>query len=584
LPAGNDQLASLTWHQVPGAPEAAIYPLIRKIDVISSNSYLITTPDAIILIDPGGLPEQAEHLSRVIGTCRAEKDRPLFIFLTHAHIDHFLSVQSDPAFAHFDAIFAIQESGASALESGDTTVTQAELLQAPFFPMKIGLHLFAREGGDPATGDFCFPKGARITITRDQDAPDGLPRERIEFGPGPALIVYHTPGHSPDSICLQIGKLLFIGDLLFAACPGIAGIVGWSQETLIHSLGGVEALIVGDGIQLICPGHGRMIHSDDALRMLSAVRTDACVLTNIAELNHERAARTAEYARDCMEQVNELFTIMSGRLQYVSYILDELGESGMADQASLLIRGDTIDELLETFHTFAEDHRQGHNPPLHLMLKAGQVIAKLERTFQRDELTTIIGPTLVQRASRLLSDYTTMLRGFSPPSEVSDYNLIPIIEAHVTMLSVPVFSDEEVLLSSDDDAAFSRILLARIGARPLLEDVNITVLAEDTIPDALIDRDHFVDLLTYILEDLVGTGAGDVEICTRYQDSNVVVTVTGAMPSAGPSNHRTWRFLQGLSERAGGTLKINEDGGITQFVFSAMAAGEAVLFRKDTAF
>jgi glyoxylase-like metal-dependent hydrolase (beta-lactamase superfamily II) len=575
LPAGNDQLASLTWHQVPGAPEAAIYPLIRKIDVISSNSYLITTPDAIILIDPGGLPEQAEHLSRVIGTCRAEKDRPLFIFLTHAHIDHFLSVQSDPAFAHHDAaIFAIQESGASALESGDTTVTQAELLEAPLLPMNIGLHLFAREREGPASVDLCFPNGALITITRDQDGPGGLPRERIEFGPGPALIVYHTPGHSPDSICLQIGKLLFIGDLLFAAGPGIAGIVGWSQETLIHSLGGVEALIVRGGIQLVCPGHGRMILSDDALRMLSAVRTDAGGLANIAELDHERSVRTAEYARDCMEQVNELFTIMSGRLQYVSYILDELGESGMADQASLLIRGDTIDELLETFHSFAEDHRQGNNPPIHLVLKAGQVIAKLERTFQRDELTTIIGPTIVQRASRLLSDYTTMLRGFSPPGEVSDYNLIPIIEAHITMVSVPVFSDEEVLLSSDDDAAFSRMLLARIGARPLLEEVNITVLAEDTTPDAFIDRDHFVDMLTYILEDLVGTGAGDIEICTRYHESNVVVTVTGTMPPSGLPNRRTWRFLQGLSERAGGTLEINEDNRITQFVFNAKATGE----------
>ena len=142
------------------------------------------------------------------------------------------------------------------------------------------------------------------------------------------------------------------------------------------------------------------------------------------------------------------------------------------------------------------------------------------------------------------------------------------------MLSVPVFSDEEVLLSSDDDAAFSRILLARIGARPLLEEVNITVLAEETTPDAFIDRDHFVDMLTYILEDLVGTGASAIEICTRYNDLNVVVTVTGAMPSAGFSNCRTWRFLQGLSERAGGTLTIHENDGLTQFVFSAMATGE----------
>ena len=409
---------------------------------------------------------------------------------------------------HNAAIFAIHESGASALESGDKTVTQAELLEAPLFPMDIGLHLFAREREDLVARDLCFPNGARITITRDQDGPDGLSCERIEFGPGPALIVYHTPGHSPDSICLQIGELFFIGDLLFAACPGIAGIVGWSQETLIHSLGGVETLIVGNGIRLVCPGHGRMIPSEDALKMLSTVRTEARGLANIAELDHERSARTAAFAGDCMEQVNELFTIMSGRLQYVSYILDELGESGMADQASLLIRSDAIDELLENFHIFAEAHQQGQNAPVHIILKAGQIIAKLERTFQQDELAAIIGPTLVQRASRLLSDYTTMLRGYAPPSEISHCNLVQVIEAQVTMLSVPVFSDEEVLLSSDDDTAFSRILLARIGARPLLEEIKTTVLAEGTLRDAFVDRDHFTDMLTYILEELVGTGDG----------------------------------------------------------------------------
>ena len=46
----------------PGSPGAALYPLIRKIDAVSSNSYILTTPDVIILIDPGRLPEQAEHL------------------------------------------------------------------------------------------------------------------------------------------------------------------------------------------------------------------------------------------------------------------------------------------------------------------------------------------------------------------------------------------------------------------------------------------------------------------------------------------------------------------------------------------
>ena len=572
MPPGDGQPDSIQWQPVPGAPGAAFYPLIRKIDAVSSNSYLITTPDVIILIDPGGLPEQAAQLRRIIDICRARNDLPLFIFLTHAHIDHFVGIQADPAFAHADAVvFAVQQSGACALESGDTTVTLSDLMQAPFFPMKVGLHLFSPERAY-LSEDMSFPNGARITITRDQTGPAGLPRERIEFGPGPALTVYHTPGHSPDSICLQIGELLFTGDLLFAASPGIAGATGWSQEMLIHSLGAIETHIAKGGIRLVCSGHGRAIPAEDALRMISAVRADARSLDNIAEMEPDRAARTAAFAGDCMEQVNELFTIMSGRLQYVSFILDELGESGIADQSSTLIRGDVIDELLEAFHNFAEEQRKGLDVPIHRVLKAGQVIAKLERTFNRDELQAIIDPSLVRRAGRLLSDYTTMLRGFTPPSECSDCDLNTLTESVVTGLSVPPFTDDEVLSSADDDAAFSRILLARIGTPPLLADVEVTVLSEADPLQVCIDREHFTDLLTYILEDLVGTGADRIEISTRHTGRNAIVTVAGNGPSSGPlRERRTWRFLQGLAERTGGSLTFHELEGKHQFEFIAPA-------------
>jgi glyoxylase-like metal-dependent hydrolase (beta-lactamase superfamily II) len=572
LPPGDGQPDSVQWEPVPGAPGAAFYPLIRKIDAVSSNSYLITTPDVIILIDPGGLPEQAAHLFGVIGRCQARDARPLFIFLTHAHTDHFVGIQADPACAHPDAlVFAVEQSGAYAIESGDTTVTQSDLMQAPFFPMKVHLHLFSQDRAYPSE-DMRFPNGARITITQDQTGAAGLPCERIVFGPGPALTVYHTPGHSPDSMCLQMGEILFTGDLLFAASPGIAGVTGWSQETLIHSLGAVETLIANGGIRLVCSGHGRAIPAADALRMLPAVRADARNLANIAEMEPDRAARTAAFAGDCMEQVNEIFTIMSGRLQYVSFILDELGESGIADQSSTLIRGDQIDELLEAFHNFAEEQRNGLDVPIHRVLKAGQVIAKLERTFNRDELPAIIDPSLVRRAGRLLSDYTTMLRGFTPPGECLACDLNTLTESVVTGLKVPPFTDDEVLSSADDDAAFSRILLARIGTPPLLADVEVTVLSEADPVQVCIYREHFTDLLTYILEDLVGTGADRIEISTSHTSRNVIVTVAGNITSKGTlQKRRTWRFLRGLAGRAGGTLTVDEHQGMQQFEFTMPA-------------
>jgi glyoxylase-like metal-dependent hydrolase (beta-lactamase superfamily II) len=578
LQAGNDQFATLSWHPVPGAPGAKIYPLIRKIDTISSNSYLITTQDAIILIDPGGLTHQAEELAIVIRECRAEKDRPVFVILTHAHIDHFLGVQSVPAFAYEKAIvFAVQETGADALERGDGGITQATLLDRPITPMTISLPLLTRDRAlmPKIPGHIAFANGADICITRDRagTGQDVIDRETLRFGPGPALEVYHTPGHSPDSICIRMGELLFCGDILFAANPGIAGLVGWSQEDLIRSLHAVGTLLDEGGIGMVFPGHGRVIPARDARRMFSAVRTDAVALENIAELNSNRAAETAAFAEDSMEQVNELFTIMAGRLYYVSYVADELGESDLAEKTSALIRSDTVDELLEAFRDYAEEHHRGGKVSMHLALKAGQVIGKLERSFDRDELARIIDPSFARRAARLLSDYTTVLRGFTPPSEITHCDIRSLVEALVTGLSVPSCSDEDILSSADDDEAFFQILLARIGARPLLEDIRISLNAEGSSLNGFVDRDDFIDLLTYIFEDLVGALADRIAIDLRQDGPDVILTISGGIPGGGLDyQRRTARFLRGLAERSGARLGIREDPGMHVYTIAVNAA------------
>jgi glyoxylase-like metal-dependent hydrolase (beta-lactamase superfamily II) len=562
LPGGNAPLVSLSWQPVPGASGAQIYPLIRKIDTTSSNSYLIQTSDVILLIDPGGLAEQSEQLAQVIEVIRGERDRPVFVFLTHAHIDHFLGAQATPAFACAKAaVFAVQETGAMALERGDGKLTQADLLGQTISPLRIGLPLVTEERsgscGIPVLR--AFSNGAMVSITREQTAA-GLAGERIRFGPGPVLEVYHTPGHSPDSICMRMGGLLFIGDVLFAANPGIAGICGWDQSALIRSLDGIEALCAEGGIDYVLPGHGRVIAAADAGLMFSAIRTDARALENIAELNRERAIEAAAYAEDCMEQVNELFTIMAGRLYYVSYVLEELGEEDVAAEVSHLIKGDVIDELLEAFRSFAEEHHKGSGVSIHLALKAGQVIARLQRSFDGSELAHIIDPALSRRAARLLSDYTTMLRGFCPPRELAECDLVRHLEALVTGLSVPACSDDELLLSDDDDSTFTRLLLSRIGMQPLLSDVAFSFSAGEKLLVAAIDTDNFTDLITYILEDLVGTGADAISLGI-YRDSNeAVVTLTGTGCTASDAMKPGGGFIGRLADRAGGTLTCSSDG------------------------
>jgi glyoxylase-like metal-dependent hydrolase (beta-lactamase superfamily II) len=577
LPAGNGQLVPSEWQPVAGASGATIYPFIRKIDTISSNSYIIATRDVILLIDPGGLPDQADYLLRIIEKCRSECDRPVFVFLTHAHIDHFIGTRDLPAFAYAESmVFSVQECGAEALAAGDGKLTQGDLLGVSLSPIKTGFPLLTRERGEFPGVPVCisFSNGAEVTVAQNRtgagtDAGNeaGLVREIISFGTGPGLEIYHTPGHSPDSICLRIGELLFIGDILFAANPGIAGVCGWSQEDLVRSLSGITVLLSDNPRWQVCPGHGRVIPATDAARILSAVRRDALALANIAELNSERAKETAAYAVDCMDAVNEIFTIIAGRLYYISYVMDELGEPEIAERLASQYDSGAIDELLEAFKDFADEHHRGEKVSIHLALKAGQVISKLDRAFKKDELARFIDPTFVQRASRLLSDYTTMLRGFCPPSDLGVYEITEQIRALVTGLSVSINSDEDMLASADDDAIFVEMLLARVGARPLLEDIDLILDTGDRPIPALVDRDHFSDLLMYILEDLVGTGSRRILIRAEEKGNDAVVTIEGDIAeTTAVEKKRAWQFLKRLCNQSGGSLATSHDNGICRFV------------------
>ena len=563
LPAGNSSglLASRTWQPFPGMPEAEIFPEIRKADVISSNSYLVRTGDCLILIDPGGLASQAELLAAEIAPCLAV-GVPLVVLLTHAHVDHFTALREHPLFPDTGrVIIAAHEIGACAIETHDTALTQAEVLGREFVPLPVGIRFFA---GDPCPSGksvrtLALPFGVSATLSRDNACPApgvNMEREVLTLPGGIKAELYHTPGHSPDSTCIRIGRMLFIGDLLFAANPGVAGLHGWDQDALIGSLERMLAVLKSGAVDIVCPGHGRIISSAQACTMLEGVLADARALTGIAELNRERAEETARFAEDCMEEINELFTILAGRLYYVAHVMDELGETDMAAQAGKLIDAGELDSLLDSFQEFADAHHAQDHVSIHLALKAGQVIGKLERSFMKDELVKIVDISLVRRAERLLSSYSSMLRGFTPPQERESCELCPLIESVIIGLTGPSCSDDDILASTDDAEAFCRLLVARLGTRPLFEDVRVSFERGTGDPCVLADRNLFSDLLIYLFEDLVGTGAEEIAVTvTGNGPAPIMVTIAGkgrTMDAAGAGTVRG--FFTRLCERSGGHL------------------------------
>jgi len=70
---------------------------------------------------------------------------------------------------------------------------------------------------------------------------------------GTSVRVLHTPGHTPDSICLFDGKNVFTGDTLFIGNCGRTDLPGGSTEQLFRSLH--EVLMALPEGTVIYPGH-----------------------------------------------------------------------------------------------------------------------------------------------------------------------------------------------------------------------------------------------------------------------------------------------------------------------------------------
>ena len=67
------------------------------------------------------------------------------------------------------------------------------------------------------------------------------------------LSVLHTPGHTPGSICLLGGGVLFSGDCLFAGGIGRVDLPGGDERAMMESLARLAQL---DAALVVYPGHG----------------------------------------------------------------------------------------------------------------------------------------------------------------------------------------------------------------------------------------------------------------------------------------------------------------------------------------
>lgn len=548
------------WEEVPGLDGVAIYSYIRKVDIASSNSYIVSFPDAIVVIDPGGLPDQAATLLHEIELQRIRKDRPVLIFLTHVHLDHCLSLLTDPGFRNLSRhLVLVQDCGACSLECGDRKATIADLVELEYEKTDVDVHLFCGHDADSEIMVRVTPEGEPVLTEPNQVFQKIIPSQIIRLENGEEIEVYHTPGHSPDSVCIRVGEVLFCGDLIFATAPGIAGLTGWDRKQLDTTIERVLSLLSGEEITVCLPGHGRPMDTESTVRALLAIQKEAQGLDGIHEINPEWARKTALFGRSLMSEVDRLFTIIAGRLVYVSHVLEELEERGEAARMEELIDSGLVDELLSDFNRFSSDLQAGNRQEIHLALKAGQIAAKLNRLFRKDLLATVLDLSLLRRIERHLEDYNVTFRGFRPLDRIECTDITISMGEIVVNAVRPPYHDEDIILAPDDES-FARALALRIAWVNLFEKMKFEYSPGLSLPLVLMDNERFEDTVMFILEKLSVAGVPCINISSGENRDGVTMSLKGVATSWGPLDTQAELFARNSIELSGGRFKHRSSG------------------------
>jgi glyoxylase-like metal-dependent hydrolase (beta-lactamase superfamily II) len=509
---------SLSWQPVPALPSAQVLVLERKADPCCSHAAVVRFPEVVLIIDPGADADLAARVSRAAREAMGQTPLPVLIVLSHAHWDHLaaLPLLSFPAGA--PVLVLAQEAAVPVLGQGDPRASLAFLFSADCPTIAVQVPLLPASGRTAARPWRTeLAPGLALEIVADQVAlPSGrnVPCDSVRVGGRDVARAFHTPGHSPDSICLQVGGLLWVGDLFLAASPAVAGVPGWDAQALVASLDTLDGLLRALPLSLCWPGHGRCLAADRAREVAASVRAQAETLRDVATLDPSRVTLLVEHAEELLSEGLALFTIIAGRLCTISFHLEALEESGAALEVLQKLDIDGLDATLHELNSFAEAFRRQHRLVVALPLKGVQAVGRIEKLFDTVRLNGLLDPVLLRRARHLLGDFVYSVRGIEPPAVARAEDLRPILAGLAEGFTRRAATARDLWDASGDEGAFRQALTRRLAAEasavPLAIDLDLGAL-----PPVAVDRARIEDTVHAILSEFAGAGAARVRIVAR---------------------------------------------------------------------
>ncbi|MBN1662936.1 MAG: MBL fold metallo-hydrolase [Deltaproteobacteria bacterium] len=568
-------LTNKSWQPLPGTRQAEIYPYTRKPDLLSSNSCLIRTPEQIVLIDAGALFAQTVDLCRIIKESLQERPRPVLIYLTHCHIDHVLHVDTyrqilTEAFVRV----AIQEDGAHYLAEGNQQKTIAELYGIPFPPIQSNIHLLTAQ--DRENGGYRhihLEPGVLLTLQMEAvptDMERPFLRQTISIGGGDNLEVYPATGHSRDSVCILIGEILFIGDLLAAVNPMLAGISDWNRDDLIHTLKQVLWLLENKPIRFCFPGHGGIFPVDKTKELLQRMLGKISRMGAVTEMNKDRLFQVTDFALELIDEAEEVFSSIAGRLLYVAYQLEQLEEDDAAEHCRTAMNMDQIDACLFEFRTLCVCLDAGEILRVEFAFGVLRVVEKIKTLFDPRPLSAILPQSMINRGTSLLLDFIGIANGYRNLEEFIPADLNALLEDVIQAWQSNPHIDTSIVDFADDNEKYLAALVARIGYRPAADLPALCFAPTDNLPFVRIAAARFGDTLPDFLEWLKKAAPASINIATGIDRSRPFIAIMpqgrDGLPATplhgGKINTFTRRF-----HLCGMTLKTEKDGFLLTFAF-----------------
>ena len=560
------------WQKVPGTPSVEIFPIIPKTNCLFSNCYIFSAPDALLVVDPGARAEQTKQISQILTDALALSQRPILVFLTHCHQDHSQEAGNLELPAGTEIKRFAHQVGVEAMKQRDPNLTVAYL-----YPGNPGICSAQFDGilfsSSPASEGLVLElvNGNPIELhTEPITMPDGAPLQRqwLSLGNGNRLEIYHTPGHSPCSISLRIGSLLLLGDLPFAAMPGVCGLDGWSHADLLQTLHKVDWLLETPDITVCCPGHGYCVSAQSTREKLRLMEAEASNLTNVPLLDAERITALKTYVDELLEETAALFTIFSGRLYTVSYYLSLLEEESAASRVLATLDIDRIDGILSDFRRIAEAFNASAVPEWTVVLKGVQVARSLQQVLSTEHVQQLLDLSLVDRAQRRLEDFLSVVRGLQflqteQPGAVNEL----IAELLKRAKEATVMKPTDLMEAVDDDQSFLQAITRRLAAHSPLRDIEFEFAPAAQETHANIGAERLDDILTNLMEGMAGIGVKHISIATRVASGHVEVRLSSRerMDPAAFGKRRLDLYNRTLGW-LGGSLECSHHAGSAEFV------------------